>query len=175
MIALPNDYFDCMVCPWRRRRPDIPITTKKVEQQATGPKLSTIHSNSSAIKREYNVEEDFNGRGHVHCRIVYSASPMLIRNLLSAEPAAGAATSSPKQIKITFNESVIPQFSGLELKDQNRKGDRDRKAYDGSHQQKAVGGSHPETVPPGDYKVEWHAVSDDTHRVKGSYSFSVAR
>ena len=28
--------------------------------------------------------------------------------------------------------------------------------------------------PPGEYKVEWHAVSDDTHRVKGNYSFSVA-
>jgi methionine-rich copper-binding protein CopC len=32
-----------------------------------------------------------------------------------------------------------------------------------------------EQLPPGDYKVEWHAVSDDTHRVKGNYSFSVAR
>jgi methionine-rich copper-binding protein CopC len=30
-------------------------------------------------------------------------------------------------------------------------------------------------MAPGDYQVEWHAVSDDTHRVKGSYSFSVAR
>jgi methionine-rich copper-binding protein CopC len=32
-----------------------------------------------------------------------------------------------------------------------------------------------EQLPPGDYKVEWHAVSDDTHRVKGNYSFSVVR
>lgn len=32
-----------------------------------------------------------------------------------------------------------------------------------------------EQLPPGDYKVEWYAVSDDTHPVKGSYSFSVAR
>ncbi len=32
-----------------------------------------------------------------------------------------------------------------------------------------------EQLPPGDYKVEWHAVSDDTHRVKGSYSFMVTR
>ncbi len=32
-----------------------------------------------------------------------------------------------------------------------------------------------EQLPQGDYKVEWHAVSDDTHRVKGSYSFSVVR
>ena len=32
-----------------------------------------------------------------------------------------------------------------------------------------------EQLPAGDYKVEWHAVSDDTHRVKGNYSFSVVR
>ena len=39
--------------------------------------------------------------------------------LLSAEPAAGAAaTASPKQIRITFTEAVIPQFSGAEVKDQ---------------------------------------------------------
>jgi methionine-rich copper-binding protein CopC len=31
-----------------------------------------------------------------------------------------------------------------------------------------------EQLPPGDYNVEWHAVSDDTHRVKGNFSFSVA-
>ncbi len=32
-----------------------------------------------------------------------------------------------------------------------------------------------EQLPQGDYKVEWHAVSDDSHRVKGSCSFSVVR
>jgi methionine-rich copper-binding protein CopC len=32
-----------------------------------------------------------------------------------------------------------------------------------------------EQLPPGDYKVQWHAVSDDTHQVKASYSFSVVR
>ena len=30
-------------------------------------------------------------------------------------------------------------------------------------------------LAPGDYNVEWHAVSADTHRVTGSYSFSVKR
>jgi copper resistance protein C len=38
--------------------------------------------------------------------------------LQSAEPAAGSATPSPKQIRIMFNENVIPQFSGMEVKDQ---------------------------------------------------------
>jgi methionine-rich copper-binding protein CopC len=30
-------------------------------------------------------------------------------------------------------------------------------------------------LAPGDYKVQWYAVSDDTHKVKGSYSFGVAQ
>lgn len=39
--------------------------------------------------------------------------------LQSTEPAAGSATvTSPQQIRITFSEAVIPQFSGVELKDQ---------------------------------------------------------
>lgn len=32
-----------------------------------------------------------------------------------------------------------------------------------------------EELAPDDYKLEWHAVSADTHRVKGSYSSSVKR
>ena len=42
--------------------------------------------------------------------------------LQSADPAAGAATTtSPKQIRITFNENVIPKMSGVEVKDQTGK------------------------------------------------------
>ena len=55
--------------------------------------------------------------------------------LQSAEPAAGAAMlSSPKQIKITFNEGVIPQFSGVEVKDQTGKNYPDRQSGDRSGQ-----------------------------------------
>ena len=95
--------------------------------------------------------------------------------LLFAEPAAGAVTSSPKQIKITFNEGVIPQFSGVELKDQTGKMIATGKAATDPTNKKQLVVPVQEQLPPGDYKVEWHAVSDDTHRVKGSYSFSVAR
>lgn len=94
--------------------------------------------------------------------------------LRSAEPAAGAATSSPKQIKITFSESVIPQFSGVEVKDQAGKVIATGKASTDPTDKKQLVVPLQEQLPPGDYKVEWHAVSDDTHRVKGSYSFSVA-
>jgi copper resistance protein C len=96
--------------------------------------------------------------------------------LQSAEPAAGAAmTSSPTQIRITFNENVIPKFSGVEVKDQTGKMIATGKAATDPADKKQLAVPLQEQLAPGDYKVEWHAVSDDTHRVKGSYSFSVAR
>ena len=90
----------------------------------------------------------------------------------SADPTPGAATTtSPKQIRITFNENVIPHMSGVEMKDQTGKTIATGKAAtDPANKVVPV----TEQLPPGDYKVEWHAVSDDTHRVKGNFSFSVA-
>jgi copper resistance protein C len=95
--------------------------------------------------------------------------------LQSAEPAAGASTASPKQIRITFNEAVIPQFSGVELRDQAGKLIATGKSEADPANEKILVVPVKELLAPGDYKVEWHAVSEDTHRVKGSYSFSVNR
>src|SRR5712671_1551128 len=84
--------------------------------------------------------------------------------LQSAEPAAGAAmTTSPKQIRITFNESVIPKFCGVEVKDQTGKVIATGKAATDPANKKLLVVPVDEQLPPGDYKVEWHAVSDDTH------------
>lgn len=95
--------------------------------------------------------------------------------LRSAEPAASAtAATSPKQVRITFTEAVIPQFSGVEVKDQAGRAIATGKATVDPANSKQLVVPVNEILPPGDYTVEWHAVSDDTHRVKGSYSFSVA-
>src|ERR1700730_2820179 len=95
--------------------------------------------------------------------------------LQSAEPAPGAATTTaPKQIRITFNENVIPQMSGVEVKDQTGKMMPTGKAATDPANKKLLIVPLKEQLPPGDYKIEWHAVSDDTHRVKGNYSFTVA-
>jgi copper resistance protein C len=94
----------------------------------------------------------------------------------SAEPAPGAATAtSPKQIRITFNENLIPKMSGVEVTDQTGKVIATGKAATDPANKKLLVVPVNEQLPPGDYKVEWHAISDDTHRVKGSFSFSVAR
>jgi methionine-rich copper-binding protein CopC len=94
--------------------------------------------------------------------------------LQSAEPAAGKASPAPKQIRILFNESILPQFSGIELKDQSGKAISVGKATTDPTNKKLMIVPLKDQLAPGDYKVEWHAVSDDTHKVKGSYSFGVA-
>jgi methionine-rich copper-binding protein CopC len=94
----------------------------------------------------------------------------------STDPAPGAATTtSPTQIRFMFNENVIPKMSGVEVKDQTGKIIATGKAATDPVNKKLLVVPIDEQLPPGDYKVEWHAVSDDTHRVKGSFSFSVAR
>ena len=95
-------------------------------------------------------------------------------DLQSAEPAAGSAeTTSPTQIRITFSEAVIAKFSGVELKDQvGRPIATGTAAVDPANKNVLIV-PISEQLPAGNYKVEWHAVSEDTHRVKGTYSFSV--
>jgi hypothetical protein len=96
--------------------------------------------------------------------------------LQSAEPAAGsAAATSPKQIRITFNEAVTPRFSGVDVKDQGGRLIATGKAAVDPANKSVLVVPIGEELPPGAYKVEWHAVSEDTHREKGTYTFSVGR
>src|ERR1700675_1623142 len=74
--------------------------------------------------------------------------------LQSADPAPGAATTtSPKQIRITFNENVIPKMSGVEVKDQTGKVIATGKAATDPGNKKMLVVPVSEQLPPGDYKV----------------------
>jgi len=104
-----------------------------------------------------------------------SAGAALAHALLvkAVPPVGGRVASSPSEIRITYSETVEPRFSGIELK-----------GADG--RSIATGGPSLDpkdhatlVVPlkgalqPGSYKVSWHAVSVDTHRTQGSFSFEV--
>jgi methionine-rich copper-binding protein CopC len=107
---------------------------------------------------------------------IFSCGAALAHPQLEAsEPAAGATTSSPKQVKITFNEAVISKFSGIEIKDKTGRMIATGKSQTDPAHKKRLVVPVKEELAPGEYKVDWHAVSDDTHRVKGTYSFSVTR
>jgi copper resistance protein C len=93
--------------------------------------------------------------------------------LEKATPAVGGTVASATEIRLKFSEGVEPRFSGLTLT-----------AADGSAV--ALGPAKVEAgdkatlivpiakpLPPGAYKVHWHAVSVDTHHTQGDFQFTV--
>jgi copper resistance protein C len=96
--------------------------------------------------------------------------------LTSSNPQANAsAPSSPSELRLNFSEGVIAKFSGVELKDESGKPIATGAATVDPKDKKQL--VVPVTTPltTGRYTVYWHAVSEDTHRVTGQYSFRVER
>jgi copper resistance protein C len=94
--------------------------------------------------------------------------------LEKSAPARDAAVSGDvKEIRLDFSESVIAKLSGIELKDQGGKTITTGAAVNDPKDKKKLVVPLQTPLQAGAYTVNWHAVSDDTHRVKGSYSFKV--
>jgi len=88
--------------------------------------------------------------------------------LKSSDPADNASVKSPGLIRLVFSEKLEPAFSGAVLSDATGK----KIPVSAS-----VGGATITLIPialrPGAYKVSWHTVGHDTHRVSGDFSFKV--
>ncbi len=88
-------------------------------------------------------------------------------------PAVGATVASaPKALTLNFTEDLEVPFCTVTVTDSAGK-----QVNDGAPQ--AVPG-HPDELSvkvtitqPGKYKVTWHALSVDTHKTQGDYSFTV--
>ncbi|HEY1928490.1 MAG TPA: copper resistance CopC family protein [Caulobacteraceae bacterium] len=92
----------------------------------------------------------------------------------TASPAVGSVVSQPPgQVVIDFTEDVEPEFSSINV--QNASGVR----VDAGNVHPARGRSHLavglKPLPPGKYRVIWHATSTDTHKTAGVYTFTVKR
>ncbi len=98
--------------------------------------------------------------------------------LVSSTPAEGSEGAAPAKIELHFSENLVTQFSGAKLV---------MTAMPGmEHSPMAVkaaisGGGDPKTMvitpasplTAGTYKVDWRAVSSDTHPITGSVTFKV--
>lgn len=98
--------------------------------------------------------------------------------LVSSTPAEGSEGAAPAKIELHFSENLVTQFSGAKLA---------MTAMPGmEHAPMAVkaavsSGSDPKTMvitpasplTAGTYKVDWRAVSSDTHPITGSVTFKV--
>ncbi len=82
---------------------------------------------------------------------------------------------APKEIRLMFSEAVIAKMSGVILKDEAGKQVPTGSPQTDPQDQKQLVVPVATPLAPGRYSVTWHAVSDDTHRVKGEYNFTVGR
>ena len=100
--------------------------------------------------------------------------------LVAASPAANGTIASTNELKLTFSEALVAQFSGMNVLMTDMPGMKmtspmavgavtSTVAADG----KTLVGTLKTPLPPGTYTLGWHAVTADTHRVEGSYSFTV--
>lgn len=102
-----------------------------------------------------------------------AATPALGHAFLQhADPGAGAALAvAPKRIALTFTEKLEPAFSGVAVADSS--------GHDVEAGTVQIGGNSMiaplRPLAPGTYRVSWHAVSVDTHRTEGAYTFMVRR
>jgi methionine-rich copper-binding protein CopC len=106
--------------------------------------------------------------------LAWPAIAMAHAQLQKADPPVGSTISAaPTQITLRFSEGVEPRFSTVTVT--NPAGatvdKHDVHTAPGDPQALIV---DVEKLPPGVYAVEWHAVSVDTHKTEGKFTFTVA-
>ena len=89
-----------------------------------------------------------------------------------ADPRVGSSVpTAPRQLSLWFTQNLEPTFTTVEV--QNSAGGRvDQGKPRISANEMHVG---LKALPPGTYRVLWHALSVDTHTTEGSFSFHVGQ
>jgi copper resistance protein C len=90
-----------------------------------------------------------------------------------AVPGVGATVPAPpKQVQMFFTQDLEPAFTGATIAGPNGVPIATGAArVDPQNKAELVIGLP--ALPPGHYKVSWHALSVDTHRTEGSFGFDV--
>lgn len=112
--------------------------------------------------------------------LAFAGSAEAHTRLVSSSPAANATVSKPGRVVLTFNERVVARFTGVDLTMTSMPGMA-------AHQPMVISGftsamsadgktltlTMRRALMAGTYQVKWHAVGDDTHRMEGTYIFTV--
>jgi methionine-rich copper-binding protein CopC len=89
-----------------------------------------------------------------------------------ASPAVGSDVSgSPPALDLTYTEPVEPLFSTVKVTDAN--GARVDDGKPATQDDGRILSVKLKTLPPGEYHVEWHVTSVDTHKTEGHFTFTV--
>ena len=93
--------------------------------------------------------------------------------LVKSAPAVGSSlTSKPTTVRLEFSEALELAFSGVELATASGSALalNGMRFADDTHKVLVAG---LPMLAPGSYRVKWHAVSVDTHRTEGEFTFTV--
>lgn len=95
-------------------------------------------------------------------------------HLKSATPVADTTVAVPADLRLTFSEGVEATFTKVSLsKDGTEIAIKGLKTPDADKKTLVVTPAAP--LAAGTYKVVWDAVSVDTHKSHGEYSFTVGQ
>lgn len=100
--------------------------------------------------------------------------------LVSSSPAAQAKASNVKTLSLTFSEGLIEKLSGIDLVMTGMPGMANHAPMAVTGFKTTLGADGkvltvtlPRALPAGSYSLKYHAVTADTHRIEGTYVFSV--
>jgi methionine-rich copper-binding protein CopC len=87
-----------------------------------------------------------------------------------ASPVVGSTvTSAPREVSLTFTQNLEAAFSSVQVTDANgARVDQGKAQISGNTMRVGV-----KSLPQGTYRVRWQALSVDTHKTEGSFTFSV--
>jgi len=98
--------------------------------------------------------------------------------LVSATPAANRAAHDVTTITLTFNEAVMPRLSGATVTMTGMPGHGDHEMavsnVRAAVKARTITLTAARPLAAGTYRVDWHAVTDDSHRITGKYTFTVS-
>ena len=112
--------------------------------------------------------------------LAFAGSAQAHTKLVSSTPAANATVTKPGRVVLTFNEKVVASFTGATLAMTSMPGMA-------NHQPMAITGftsamsangktltlTMRRALAPGTYQLRWHAAGADTHRMEGTFTFTV--
>jgi len=87
-----------------------------------------------------------------------------------ASPVVGSTVASaPREVALTFTQNLEAGFSSVQVTDANgARVDQGKPQISGNTMRVGL-----KSLPQGTYRVRWQALSVDTHKMEGSFTFTV--
>ncbi|WP_265535050.1 copper homeostasis periplasmic binding protein CopC [Pseudomonas saponiphila] len=106
--------------------------------------------------------------------LLVGSSAFAHAHLKSSTPAADSTVAAPSELRLVFSEGVEAAFTQVKISKDGAPVEVKSLATEGADKKTLVVTPSATPLRAGEYRVQWHAVSVDTHKSEGSYSFKVS-